>query len=87
MIWYAFEILMFLALLSVAFVVYRVLVNSPEFTRFIERTKGTDETDMEDAAIRLVVAEEQADETIENAQATIKRQAAALRSLKRRKGH
>jgi hypothetical protein len=84
MIWYSLEILFVLFMLFVAFFVYRVLVNSPKFTRFIERTKGTDETNLGDIHVKLDVAEEQADQVAKEVGQKIKDQAKALRRLKRR---
>jgi len=85
MIYYAFEILLFLGLLSVAFFVYRALVNSPRFTRFIERTKGT-ETRLSDLEIQINVAEDNAEEGLSEAAKRIRKEFAAHRILKRRLG-
>jgi len=84
MIWYAFETLLFLALLSIAFFVYRALVNSAAFTRFIERTKGTSEVG--DMNIRIHVAEEQTEEARETAKDQARRIMKEIRAAKRRRG-
>lgn len=82
---YAFEILIALALLLASFLIYRALINSPRFTRFLDRTFGKG-ADLGDAAAHLDDAEDQAERTAYEAAQKIKRDAAALRSLNRRRG-
>lgn len=53
MMYYAIEILGLLVLIVAAFLLYRILINSSRFTRFIERTLGTTETEIGDINIRI----------------------------------
>jgi HAMP domain-containing protein len=81
-IYYAFEIVFALVLLALAFLLYRVLVNSSRFTRFIERTKGT--SSIGDMNIRVNVAEEQTEEARKSAREMVKQIRRELRRPGRR---
>ena len=86
MIWYAFEIVILLFALITCFFVYQALVNSPWFTRLIERTKGTDETNLEDASVRLDVAEKNVDDAMDYSKKQSDKFAEIYGGLKRRRG-
>lgn len=85
MILYLLELLFLLAALFGCFMLYRALVNSPSFTRFIENTKVTDESSLEDIEVRLEEADEAAERALAEQKEHIKKQAAAVRKLARRK--
>src|SRR5205823_2230783 len=81
MIYYAFEILIGSVLLLIAFFVYRLLINSSRFTRFIERTMGTRETEIGDIDVRLAEGKRTARQIADEARDRIRREAAAADRL------
>jgi hypothetical protein len=80
---YLVEICGFLLLLLICFFVYRALIRSASFTRFIEGSKPSDAADAEAA---ILAAEENASTAEQEYAERIRKDAAALRSLKRRTG-
>jgi DNA-binding transcriptional regulator GbsR (MarR family) len=82
MIWYSLEALFVLFMLFVAFFVYRTLVHSKRFARFVNRTVDVgDEIDVETKIDR---AEEDAERFVDETREEVKRKARAARNVRNR---
>lgn len=78
---YALEIIGILTLLFLSFLVYRILIHSRAFARFVDRTVEVGDVHIE---TRLDAAEEAAQEVVEKLNEEIKRKAGVSRSVRNR---